>query len=98
MTSPSKTVWHACSACGRDWPFPMGVPPEVDPVTHERREWHCQVCASAVVAKMKRALGDLSKRMHGTEGRWQTQFGGECVIYADTIDRWADEIDETANV
>ena len=40
-------VWHPCAGCGRDWPFPMGVPVDDSPETHEHREWICVVCANA---------------------------------------------------
>lgn len=39
-------VWHQCAGCGRDWPFPTGIPKDVNPEMHEWREWQCQVCAN----------------------------------------------------
>jgi hypothetical protein len=40
--------WHACTACGRDWPFPAGH--------HEQRDWRCHACLEADVARELRAL------------------------------------------
>jgi hypothetical protein len=39
--------WHACTACGRDWPFPAGH--------HEQRDWRCHACLEADVARELRA-------------------------------------------
>lgn len=40
-------VWHPCSRCDNDWPFPH--PPQ-------QREWLCNVCANASVAELQRSL------------------------------------------
>lgn len=47
-------VWHACDGCGRDWPFPMGIPPSVNPKMHEDRDWRCHACVQAALARVRR--------------------------------------------
>lgn len=47
--------WHLCGGCGRPWPFPMGIPPEVSLAMHEQREWRCHNCVQAQWALLERA-------------------------------------------
>lgn len=42
-------IWHPCSSCDRDWPFPKGADGQ------PAREWKCSICCYAELSKMKRA-------------------------------------------
>ena len=39
-------VWHPCTLCKTDWPFPKGLQAD--------REWQCCVCTYAAWAKLQR--------------------------------------------
>jgi hypothetical protein len=44
-----KVIWHECTLCGRDWPFPYPDAP-----CGGIRDWHCHVCINAELARYQR--------------------------------------------
>ena len=59
-------VWHACPTCGRTWPFPKGVH-TASAEEFVERDWCCQVCAAAEIARIDRETASLKYYAEATD-------------------------------